>query len=264
MGCRSGRARVCAGYRLPPLDGHLRVGPSFATSRLEKAAADPVYPRHASRARAQTKLADIPRAQTIISPARKPEAEEAALYSRALFTLPELEALKKRFTRLDFVRPSAHDCTFGGLSIADALTSCSPLQDQDDMITTADLKHALSRLGYSAVDEDTIGQILQEVDFDRKGSINFEDFIEIAAGLKGPSASVSGWVRLRSTWLTPPSASRFAPTQSSRSTRPSRTSLCRTTPRRTTSPPRSRPSAPAAASKAWQPSASLIPFLPTF
>ena len=55
------------------------------------------------------------------------------------------------------------------------------------MITTADLKHALSRLGYSSVDEDTIGHILQEVDFDRKGSINFEDFIEIAAGLKGSS-----------------------------------------------------------------------------
>jgi glycerol-3-phosphate dehydrogenase len=62
-----------------------------------------------------------------------------------------------------------------------------PLQDHDDMITTADLKHALSRLGYSSVDEDTIGHILQEVDFDRKGSINFEDFIEIAAGLKGSS-----------------------------------------------------------------------------
>lgn len=56
------------------------------------------------RTRAQTKLADIPRAQTTISPARKPEPEEAALYSRALFTLPEIEALKKRFTRLDFVR----------------------------------------------------------------------------------------------------------------------------------------------------------------
>lgn len=55
------------------------------------------------------------------------------------------------------------------------------------MITTADLSHALSRLGYSAVSNDTIAEILQEVDFDRKGSINFEDFIEIAAGLKGAS-----------------------------------------------------------------------------
>lgn len=55
------------------------------------------------------------------------------------------------------------------------------------MITTKDLSHALSRLGYSSVSDDTITEILQEVDFDRKGSINFEDFIEIAAGLKGAS-----------------------------------------------------------------------------
>lgn len=57
-----------------------------------------------SRSKAQTQLKDIPRTQVTISPVRKPEPEEAALYSRALFTLPEIEALKKRFTRLDFVR----------------------------------------------------------------------------------------------------------------------------------------------------------------
>lgn len=113
------------------------------------------------------------------------------------------------------------------------------------MITTADLKHALSRLGYSSVDEDTIGHILQEVDFDRKGSINFEDFIEIAAGLKGASSARLLLLCWRSSspflclfWM-----------QSSRCTRPSRTSPCRTTPRRITSPPRSRRSVPEAVSK---------------
>jgi len=40
-----------------------------------------------------------------VSHARLPDAEEAALYSQALFTPKEVEHLKRRFNKLDFVSP---------------------------------------------------------------------------------------------------------------------------------------------------------------
>lgn len=80
------------------------------------------------------------------------------------------------------------------------------------MISTSDLKNALLRLGYASVDDKTVHSIISEVDqkyvaslssplvslppplrltspsalpsFSRRGSIGFDDFLEIAAGLK--------------------------------------------------------------------------------
>nr|AOR81602.1 glycerol-3-phosphate dehydrogenase [Phaffia rhodozyma] len=108
--------------------------------------------------KANIKLADVPRVTSSISPARLPGVDEAAFYSRALFTPEEVADLKIRFQKMDF--------------------------DQDEMITAKDLKHALSRLGYSSVEDETIQAIISEVDFDRRGAIFFDDFCELAAGMK--------------------------------------------------------------------------------
>lgn len=56
-----------------------------------------------AESKAQIKLSDVPRVSTTISPARLPDPEEAALYSRALFTPEEVSNLKTRFQKMDFV-----------------------------------------------------------------------------------------------------------------------------------------------------------------
>lgn len=82
---------------------------------------------------------------------------EAALYARSAFSPKELARLKEQFAHLDF--------------------------DNDNRITKADLVFAMKQMGYDASDA-TAARILSEVDFGRKGSLDFQDFLDIAAGLK--------------------------------------------------------------------------------
>lgn len=79
-------------------------------------------------------------------------------FNRALFTPEEVSKLKRRFAKMDF--------------------------DHDDRITASDLKNALSRLGYSSIDDSTVENIIDEVDFHKAGAVYFDDFLEVAAGLK--------------------------------------------------------------------------------
>lgn len=83
--------------------------------------------------------------------------EEAALYARSAFSPKELARLKDQFEQLDL--------------------------DNDQKITQEDILVAMKNMGYDANPEVAHG-ILQEVDFTRKGAIDFSDFLDIAAGLK--------------------------------------------------------------------------------
>ncbi|EIW72687.1 hypothetical protein TREMEDRAFT_70788 [Tremella mesenterica DSM 1558] len=82
---------------------------------------------------------------------------DAALHSRAQFTPDEVAHLRQQFEALDF--------------------------DNDQKITRADLSQAMTRMGYDASTE-TADNILREVDFGRKGAIEFQEYLDIAAGLK--------------------------------------------------------------------------------
>lgn len=83
--------------------------------------------------------------------------EEAAMYARSAFSPKELARLKDQFEILDL--------------------------DHDQKITQEDILVAMKNMGYAANPEVARG-ILQEVDFGRKGAIDFADFLDIAAGLK--------------------------------------------------------------------------------
>ncbi|GMK55798.1 hypothetical protein CspeluHIS016_0208540 [Cutaneotrichosporon spelunceum] len=82
---------------------------------------------------------------------------EAALYARSAFSPKELARLTEQFQSLDV--------------------------DHDERITRADILRAMKDMGYPA-DSEVAASILQEVDFARKGAIDFQDFLDIAAGLK--------------------------------------------------------------------------------
>jgi glycerol-3-phosphate dehydrogenase len=83
--------------------------------------------------------------------------DEAALYSRAQFTPDEVTSLRSQFEHMDF--------------------------DHDQKITRADLINAMKQMGYESSTE-TADSILREVDFGRKGYIEFQEYLDIAAGLK--------------------------------------------------------------------------------
>ncbi|BEI85137.1 hypothetical protein CcaverHIS002_0505380 [Cutaneotrichosporon cavernicola] len=83
--------------------------------------------------------------------------EEAALYARSAFSPKELARLKEQFKSLDL--------------------------DHDDRITREDILRAMKNAGYDA-NPDIAASILKEVDFTRKGAVDFQDFLDIAAGLK--------------------------------------------------------------------------------
>ncbi|KAL7423798.1 mitochondrial glycerol-3-phosphate dehydrogenase [Cryptotrichosporon argae] len=85
------------------------------------------------------------------------QKEEAALFARAQFTPDEVEHLKTQFAALDF--------------------------DHDQKITRADLVAAMQKMGYASSTE-RADTILAEVDFGRKGAVDFQDYLDIAAGLK--------------------------------------------------------------------------------
>jgi Ca2+-binding EF-hand superfamily protein len=53
-------------------------------------------------------------------------------------------------------------------------------QDNDNRITRADLLKAMAQLGYDASAE-RADSILREVDFGRKGGIEFQDYLDVSA-----------------------------------------------------------------------------------
>jgi glycerol-3-phosphate dehydrogenase len=81
--------------------------------------------------------------------------EGAAVYARSAFSPKELQRIKEQFASLDF--------------------------DQDEVITRDDLVAAMKNMGYDA-DVAAADLILAEVDFSRKGQINFEDFLDVSGG----------------------------------------------------------------------------------
>lgn len=83
--------------------------------------------------------------------------QEEAVYARSAFSPKELQRLTEQFAQLD--------------------------HDHDQKIDRKDILRAMSNAGYGSSVQTADG-ILSEVDFGRKGSIDFQDFLDIAAGLK--------------------------------------------------------------------------------
>lgn len=81
---------------------------------------------------------------------------DAQLYARAQFTPEEVAHLRKQFEQFDF--------------------------DHDQRITRADLLNAMKNMGYAA-SEDRADGILREVDFGRKGAIEFQDYLDVSTVL---------------------------------------------------------------------------------
>ncbi|ORX34271.1 putative glycerol-3-phosphate dehydrogenase [Kockovaella imperatae] len=105
---------------------------------------------------AKLKLSEVARSKSI-GPISIPQREDQQLFERAQFSPAEVSHLKTQFHQLDF--------------------------DNDSRITRADLLKAMTQMGYDASAE-TADNILREVDFGRKGAIEFQDYLDIAAGLK--------------------------------------------------------------------------------
>ncbi|WVF70763.1 hypothetical protein IAT40_005557 [Kwoniella sp. CBS 6097] len=103
------------------------------------------------------KLSDVAKSHGNIGTLGIANTEDAQLYARAQFTPDEVTHLKQQFERFDF--------------------------DHDQHITKADLIHAMTEMGYDASSE-LADSILREVDFGRKGFVDFQDYLDIAAGLK--------------------------------------------------------------------------------
>lgn len=83
--------------------------------------------------------------------------DQTQLYQRAQFNAEEVRDLKESFENLD--------------------------GDHNGAIDEKDLLNAMQKMGY-AENENIAHNIMQEVDFGRKGNIEFHDFLEIAAGMK--------------------------------------------------------------------------------
>ncbi|WWC99511.1 hypothetical protein V866_006414 [Kwoniella sp. B9012] len=103
------------------------------------------------------KLADVAKSHGNIGTLGLANSEDAKLYARAQFTPDEVSNLKRQFEEFDF--------------------------DHDQHITKDDLIHAMANMGYDASTE-LADSILREVDFGRKGFVDFQDYLDIAAGLK--------------------------------------------------------------------------------
>ncbi|BGP20063.1 hypothetical protein JCM10213_003553 [Rhodosporidiobolus nylandii] len=79
------------------------------------------------------------------------------LLARTVFTVDELDTLKKKFEQID--------------------------ADHDGKIDPKDLTKTMSKLGLDA-DEKTVANIIKEVDADADGSVNLEEYLDVAAGVK--------------------------------------------------------------------------------
>ncbi|WWD17998.1 hypothetical protein CI109_102445 [Kwoniella shandongensis] len=128
-------------------------------SRKEKEFVDAVEFLKSMGLPKQTKLTlkDMIRSGGDIGPLGLAKTEEAELYARAQFTPDEVTHLRQQFERFDF--------------------------DHDQKITRSDLVHAMTEMGYNASIE-AADSILREVDFGRKGEIGFQEYLDIAAGMK--------------------------------------------------------------------------------
>jgi len=103
------------------------------------------------------KLLDVATRPTEIGPISIAQRKDRELFDRAQFTPEEVASLKEQFEQFDF--------------------------DHDQRITRDDLLHAMTNMGYDSSIE-TADSILREVDFGRKGAIEFQEYLDIAAGLK--------------------------------------------------------------------------------
>jgi len=103
------------------------------------------------------KLSDVAKKPTEIGHISMAQRKDKELFDRAQFTPDEVAHLRSQFEQLDF--------------------------DHDQRITRADLLNAMKKMGYASSNE-TADSILREVDFGRKGAIEFQEYLDIAAGLK--------------------------------------------------------------------------------
>ncbi|GAA6041779.1 hypothetical protein JCM8097_007156 [Rhodosporidiobolus ruineniae] len=84
-------------------------------------------------------------------------ARDEDLIARTVFTVDELKTLKKRFNKID--------------------------ADHDGKIDPADLSKTMNKLGLQA-DEETVRNIITEVDANADGALDLDEYLEVAAGVK--------------------------------------------------------------------------------
>ncbi|POY70660.1 putative Glycerol-3-phosphate dehydrogenase [Rhodotorula taiwanensis] len=78
--------------------------------------------------------------------------------ARTVFSPGELKTLRKRFAKID--------------------------ADHDGTIAADDLRKTMNKLGFDKVDEKTVKGVLSEVDSDNDGQVSFEEYLDVAAGVK--------------------------------------------------------------------------------
>jgi Ca2+-binding EF-hand superfamily protein len=121
------------------------------------------------------KLADVRKASGGIGTIGLGPAEDPTLYSRAQFSPEEVHRLKDAFSHLDFDK----DGSITPSDITHALEKC---------VTSADLKPVakkltgveITRMGYKNADQAVSAGILAEVDFHRKGMVEFPEFLDVS------------------------------------------------------------------------------------
>ncbi|KAK4687415.1 glycerol-3-phosphate dehydrogenase, partial [Tremellales sp. Uapishka_1] len=96
-------------------------------------------------------LSEVIKAKGNLGPLGIAQSEDAALFARAQFTPEEVTHLKKQFEQFDF--------------------------DNDQKITRLDLLNAMHGMGYTESKE-VADSILAEVDFGRKGAVDFQDYLD--------------------------------------------------------------------------------------
>ena len=52
--------------------------------------------------------------------------------------------------------------------------------NKDERITKADLNQAMDEMGYAHPNDEVAESIIGEVDFDRKGGVEFKDFLDVS------------------------------------------------------------------------------------
>ncbi|GAA5877542.1 hypothetical protein JCM3774_005901 [Rhodotorula dairenensis] len=89
---------------------------------------------------------------------RKVLAVDDDYLARTVFSPEELKTLRKRFAKID--------------------------ADHDGQIAAEDLRKTMKKMGFDQVDEQTVRNVLREVDADNDGQVSFEEYLDVAAGVK--------------------------------------------------------------------------------
>lgn len=89
---------------------------------------------------------------------RKVLAVDDDYLARTVFSPEELKTLRKRFAKID--------------------------ADHDGQIAADDLRKTMKKMGFDQVDEQTVQNVLREVDADNDGQVSFEEYLDVAAGVK--------------------------------------------------------------------------------